>query len=170
MNIAINLLALLHLQYELTEGTLKDIKRDDPPMSVVGKFLEELFTNHQLPTRLDPPSLLRPRSLTSLSLSHDFTQLLHYCPAFTQGQLIQMVVKISSGVPEAFEVFRCHPTTTEGELTLFLKRSAKHRLRSLVLEVNKLPFKLQEVKIHVYRHVYMKSLLCVLCNHVIYYL
>ena len=124
---------------------LKDIESDDPPMHVVGRFLALLFTNHKLPTRSEP-SLPRHRSLTSLSLSHDFTQLLHYCPGFTQGQLIQTVIGICSGIPEAFEVFHCRPTTTEGELTLFLKRSAKHRLRSLVLEVNRLPFKLQEVR------------------------
>ena len=133
---------LLCPQNEL-ENFLKGIG-DGPPMQVIGQFLELLFAGHKLPTRSRPYP----------PCPHN-TQFLHYCPGFTQGQLIQMVVGICSGIPEAFEVFHCRPTTTEGELTLFLNRAMKHRLRSLVLEVNRLPFKLQEVR----RFVYI-SLLC----------
>ena len=114
-------------------------------MHTIGEFLSIIFQEHSLPRRSDSAPLLRTRSLTVFSLSHDFTQLLHYCPRYSQSQLIQMLIGICSGVPEAFEVFRCRASTTEDELTLFLKRAARHSLRSIVLEVNKLPFKLQEV-------------------------
>ncbi len=114
-------------------------------MHTVGQLLDVLFSDHLLPRRSDSTPLLRTRSLTSLSLSHDFIQLLHYCPHYSQSQLIQVLVGICSGVPESFEVLRCRPSTTEGELSLFLKRAARHSLRAIVLEINKLPFKLQEV-------------------------
>ena len=121
------------------------ILEEKPPMQVVGQFLRTLLSTHQLPRRANSSPLMRSRSLTNYSLSHEFTQLLHYCPRYTQCQLIQTVIGICSGVPEAFEVFHCRSSTTEGELSLFLKRAARHSLRSIVLEVNRLPFKLQEV-------------------------
>ncbi len=141
----------------------KDVQNEEPPMHTIGKFLGILFWEHPLPRRSDSAPLLRTRSLTSFSLSHDFTQLLHYCPRYSQSQLIQTLVGICSGVPEAFEVFRCRQSTTEGELTLFLKRAARHSLRSVVLEVNKLPFKLQEVGVHCGTYIYS------LCIHVLIY-
>ena len=109
-------------------------------MEVVGQFLGDLFTaaDLQLPMRTSSSSNTRPSS-------HEFTQQLHYCPNYSQSQLIQTIVGICKGVPEAFELFHCQPSTTEEELSLFLKRAARHSLRSIVLEVNKLPFKLQEV-------------------------
>ncbi len=127
----------------------KSQKEEEPPMHTIGQFLGVIFYEHPLPRRSDSAPLLRTRSLTSFSLYNDFTQLLHYCPHYSQSQLIQTLVGICSGVPEAFEVFRCRASTTEGELTLFLQRVARHSLRSIVLEVNKLPFKLQEVGTHV---------------------
>lgn len=135
----------LYSQQEIG-NCLQDIETDDPPMQVVGKFLVLIFANHKLMTCSDS-SPTSPHHLTSLSLSSDVTQVLHSCPGFTQGQLIQMVIEICSGIPEAFEVFHCHPTTTEREMNLFLNRTVKHGLRSLVLEVNRLPFKLQEVRV-----------------------
>lgn len=72
--------------------------------------------------------------------------MLHYCPSYSQAELIQIIVSIYDGVPESFEVFRCRPSSTEEELSLFLKRVAKHPLQFLLLNVNHLPFKLQEVR------------------------
>ena len=118
---------------------------DKPPIQVVGEFLRTLFKAHKLPRRESSSALVRIQSVTSYSLSHEFTQLLHYCPHYSQSQLIQTVIGLCSGVPESFEVFRCRSSTTEGELKLFLQRAAYHSLRSIVLEVNRLPFKLQEV-------------------------
>ena len=113
-------------------------------MHVVGRFLELVFKNHSLPTRCGK-GLSQHWSVSQASFSSEPTQLLHYCPGYSQAQLIRKIVSIYSGIPEAFEVFRCHASSTEEELNLFLKQVAKYPLQYLVLEVNRLPFKLQEV-------------------------
>ena len=77
----------------------------------------------------------------------DFVQLLHFCPDYSQDRLVRVIVGLYNGVPESFEVFHCRPTTTEEELNLFLKRASKYPLQYLILEVNKLSYKLQEVSI-----------------------
>ena len=110
---------------------------DKVPMHVVGMFLDTVFNNHSLPKRCGE-NVFRHSSSES-------TQLLHYCPRYSQFQLIRLIVSIYNGVPEAFEVFHCHPSSTEEEIHLFLKRVAKHPLQYLILEVNRLPFRLQEV-------------------------
>ena len=113
-------------------------------MEVVGSFLEQLLVNHELPRR-SCMAIKRPRSASLLSGMPDGNQSLHYAPKYRQSQLVWLIISIYSGVPESFEVFHCRPTSTEEELSLFLERVAKQPLRYLVLEVNKLPFRLQEV-------------------------
>ena len=108
-------------------------------MHVVGTFLGMVFNNHSLPNRCGEN--------ISQHSSSDPTQLLHYCPKYSQLQLICLIVSIYNGVPEPFEVFHCHPSSTEEDIHLFLKRVAKHPLQYLVLEVNLLPFRLQEVRL-----------------------
>jgi hypothetical protein len=129
------------------------MKESNVPVKIVGAFLNSLFKDHSLPHRCHPIAsspLLSPRSVTgSLSLVQEFVQLLHFCPGYTQDRLICMIIGLYSGVPESFEVFHCRSNTTEGELNLFLKRAAKFPLQYLILEVNKLPYKLQEVHVHV---------------------
>ena len=131
------------------------MEENEVPVKIVGTFLNSLFEDHSLPHRCHPSSpLLRPRSITgSLSLVQEFTQLLHFCPSYTQDRLIRVIVGLYSGVPESFEVFHCRSNTTEGELNLFLKRAAKFPLQYLILEVNKLPYKLQEVHVHIYNNI-----------------
>ena len=63
---------------------------------------------------------------------------------------MRMIVEIYNGVPEGFAVFHCRPTTSAEELNLFIERMMHHSLPYLVLQVNRLPFKLQEVGMHVY--------------------
>ena len=127
------------------------MEETDVPVRIVGAFLNALFEDHALPHRCRPSSPLRPRSITaSLSLAQEFVQLLHFCPGYSQDGLIRVIISLYSGVPESFEVFHCRPTTSEEELNLFLKRAAKYPLQYLILEVNKLPYKLQEVCTCVY--------------------
>ena len=66
---------------------------------------------------------------------------------FTQSQLLQLIISIYGGVPEAFEVYHCRPTSTEEELRMFMnpRRATKRPFQYLILEVNKLPYRLQEV-------------------------
>ena len=118
-------------------------KSGESPMHVVGMFLETVFSEHSLPNRCGVG--LSQSSSFSQPSSPELSQLLHYCPGYSQAQLIHLIVSIYSGVPEAFEVFRCHPSSTKEELSLFLKRLARHPLKYLILGVNLLPFKLQEV-------------------------
>ena len=74
---------------------------------------------------------------------------LHYAPRYTQSQLLRLIAEIYDGVPESFEVFYCHPLTTQEELKMFMERIEYHPLPYLLLQVNKLPFNLQEVcKMH----------------------
>ena len=118
-------------------------KSDESPIHVVGMFLETVFSEHSLPNRCGV-GLSRSHTFSQLS-SPEVSHLLHYCPGYSQAQLIQLIVSIYDGIPEAFEVFRCHYSSTKEELSLFLERLAKHPLRYLILGVNLLPFKLQEV-------------------------
>lgn len=114
-------------------------------MHAVGEFLEVVFNDHSLLKYC----FSQPCSVSQHSFSEP-TQLLHYCPRYSQAQLIQLIVSIYNGVPEAFEVFRCHTSSTKEELSLFLQRVAKHRLQYLILDVNRLPFILQEVRMLYY--------------------
>ena len=125
----------------------KNIKSDNTPMHVVGEFLGIVFKNHSLPKRCGE-GLSWPHSVSRHSFTPEPSQLLHYCPGYSQAQLIRLIISIYRGVPEAFEVFHCHSSTTEEDFSLFLKRVAKHPLPYLVLEVNRLPFKLQEVCVY----------------------
>ena len=114
-------------------------------MHVVGEFLRMVFNNLSLPKRCGEGLF---QSLTFSQHSSEPSQLLHYCPRYSQAQLIRLIVSIYNGVPEAFEIFHCHPSSTEEELSLFLKRVAKHPLQYLILKVNQLPFKMQEVCVY----------------------
>ncbi len=62
---------------------------------------------------------------------------------------MRLIISIYGGVPEAFEVFHCRATTTEEELRLFLspQRATKRPFQYLILEVNRLPYPLQEVRV-----------------------
>ena len=74
--------------------------------------------------------------------------LLYTHTGFSQSQLLRLVISIYGGVPEAFEVYHCRSTSTEEEIRLFMnpKRATKRPFQYLILEVNKLPYRLQEVR------------------------
>jgi len=115
------------------------------PMHLVGAFLSALFGNSDLSTN----SLKHRRANTGLTrtLSQHSSHILHSCQHFTSSQLIRTIISVFGGVPEPFEVFHCRPTVTEEELRLFLnlKRTTKLPFQYLILNVNKLPYQLQEV-------------------------
>ena len=121
-------------------------------MEAVGSFLTNLFQvlNREifcpLPKRYDDdlaefshsPTLSPYPELT-------FVDVLHSALDFTQGELIGLVLRIYGGPPEPFELLHCDNYTTEDDVKLFIKRVCQHPRRYLVLEVNQLPFQLQEV-------------------------
>ena len=116
-------------------------------MYTVGKFLEALFKKHHLPSHPVIPTDSEHFSRT-MRVTHEPNNILHYCPSYTQCQLMQTVVGMFSVIPEAFQVLHCHASMSEEELSLFLSRAAKYLLHSIVLEVNRLPFKIQEVSMY----------------------
>eukprot|EP00731_Ephydatia_muelleri_P026772 Em0018g872a len=110
------------------------------PMLTISMFLSALLLNHSLPTRIKPMTSVAGR----MSISPECSQVLHSCPGFTQNELIPMILSIFGGVPEPFQIFRCQSSSTQEELDLFLQRAAEFPITHLILEVNKLPFQLQE--------------------------
>lgn len=117
------------------------------PIDIAGNFLDELFTLTskaaiQLPQRYSysPPPL-------SINSCKDICSTLHIALGFTQAQIIPLILSIYDGLPEAFEVLHCTTHTTEQDIKLFMKRVmiTKHARKYLVLEVDVLPFHLQEV-------------------------
>ena len=78
----------------------------------------------------------------------ELSQPLYPCSTYSQMQLLCLVLKIIfTEIPNTRNVLRCRTTTMEEELCLFLTRAKKKHSKYLVLNVNKLPFKLQEVGI-----------------------
>ena len=104
-------------------------------MPAVGHFLkllQERVENYMIPSSA---SIKR----------NEYTLMLHFGPNYNQTKLIQMIIGIYNGIPQPFEVFQCFAETSEEEVNLFMKRAARHPCHYLLLEVNNLPFKLQEV-------------------------
>ncbi len=120
-------------------------------MDAVGLFLQHLFDNGEV-------ELPKCRSSSSSGMPEldELPHVLHKAPGYNQNQLIRLIVEIYGGPPEAFEVLHCRPTTSEQELKLFIKRISKHPSRKyVILEVNSMPYQLQEVHMYVYQRVFM---------------
>ena len=111
-------------------------------MEIVGGFLGDLLHHSALPQR----SIKVFRPVKGSTHFTDGSQFLHCAPNYKQSQLVRLIISICDGVPESFEVFRCQTSTSQEQLGLFLERVEKQPLRYLIMEVNELPFTLQEVK------------------------
>lgn len=125
---------------------------ENTPIHTVGAFLSELFRNFELSSY--SLKKRRPSMPVLRSMSPQSTHILHSCQGYNQSQIVRLIISIYGGVPEAFEVFRCRPNTTKEEIYLFLnpKRATKRPFQYLIVEVNKLPYYLQEV--HTFIHTY----------------
>ena len=113
-------------------------------MEIVGGFLGDLLENHT-PPRRSPKVIRRLTNVGQFSNISDSNQFLHHAPKYRQSQLVRLIINIYGGVPESFEVFQCRGSSTKEELSLFMERVERRPLRYLILEVNQLPFGLQEV-------------------------
>ena len=131
---------------------------DASPMEVVGSFLSNVFqlynreSPHSLPKRYrDDLSQFSSSQMTPLSPQHEeeFVNVLHIALDFTHSELVGLVLRIYGGPPEPFEILHCKSSTTEEDVKLFMKRVHRHPRQYLVLEVNHLPFQLQEVETNV---------------------
>ena len=106
------------------------------PMLIVGQFLSIFLSNHSLPRK------------DAVNISSDFAEPLYSCPVHHSPlDFLTLILGIFCGIPEAYQVFRCKTYTTEYELARFLKRVKNCCNHYLMLDVNRLPFKLQEVYI-----------------------
>lgn len=125
-------------------------------MHTVGKLLKTLCSDpllvpHLLKQRSSCTSHFSSKPVFSPQTSQTSSPVvsnhyqLHYCPGYTPSQLMRMILEIYHGVPEGYAVLHCRPTTSAEELNLFIERMKHHRLPYLVLLVNQLPYKLQEV-------------------------
>ena len=114
----------------------------EEPMEAVGSFLKQLLFFHGKFSRI-PQSQLLSKTASLVCSSHT----LHFVPGCNQEGLIILLLSIYNGEPPApYTVFHCQSTTTEQDLRLFTDRIIQHHdSHYTVLEVNKLPFHLQEV-------------------------
>ena len=117
-----------------------DIKQQpvlgDNSMETVGEFLDIILENFKTPQRC-------AKMITPPPYGHNM--VLHHTPNYRQLQLVQLIISIYNGLPESFQVFHCHSNSTQEELNLFLQRIEMVPLTYLILEVNTLPYALQEV-------------------------
>ena len=104
-------------------------------METVGCFLKELQANVKYVLPLP-------------EVFHEFPLVLHCGSSYSQSEIILKIIGIymNNGLPQPFEVFHCSPETTEEDLHLFKKRVLEHCRHYLILQVNRLPFRLQEVR------------------------
>ena len=132
----------------LLKDTVLQENAQKSAMDVVGSFLDNIFSRDgvvecSLPMQCETISASQGQMLLS---SPQMASTFHSAPGFTQGQLIRFLLEVYGGSPNAFQVLRCTPVTVEQDLRLFMKRVVQHSMSQyLILEVNTLPFQLQEV-------------------------
>ena len=116
------------------------------PLRICGIFIDEMFKHSDMKYS-DKDRVMYPiSSRRSLSYSTQSVEVLHSALNFSQGELISVIISIYDGrLPQPYEFFRCHENTTTHELKLFLTRAINHPLTFMILGVNLLPVKLQEV-------------------------
>lgn len=119
---------------------------------VCGFFLDVLFKHSEI-AEYSPQKYKEESHLTSsvcfsqptLYFTHSM-EFLHSALDFSQEELISVIVNIYKGrLPQPYEFFRCDEKTTAHQLKLFITRAANHSLMFVILGVNLLSIKLQEV-------------------------
>lgn len=113
-------------------------------MEKVGEFLNILFNDHTFPTSF---SVMRGDFNDLHGVGTYLVHPLYSCPAYSQVDVIYLMLHVFSGIPEAYQVLNCKATTTVEELGLFLRRVEMYHTQYIMFNINKLPFKLQEVRI-----------------------
>ncbi len=109
-------------------------------MGIVGHFLDQLMERPKL-----AGSTLPRRISDAAQPPVQAGGILHIVAKYTQSHQIRLMIDVLRGVPESFDMFRCCPSTSEGELRLFMKRVKYYPRQYILLEVNQLPYHLQEV-------------------------
>ena len=114
------------------------------PMEVVGTFLHRLFSDYDMKRYALQPR--QPYRQPARLVSAQSSAILHSCHGLSRAQLMSLIINCYNGVPESFQLFRCHSSTTEDELNLFLNRVLNHPFQYMIIGVEKLPYQLQEVR------------------------
>ena len=121
-------------------------------LRICGIFMDEMFKHSDKvdcspQIYSDRDRLMHPvRGRRSLLYSTDSVEVLHSALNFSQGELISIIVSIyDERLPQPYEFFRCQEDTSIHELKLFLTRAINHPLTFIILGVDLLPVKLQEV-------------------------
>ena len=112
-------------------------------MTSVGSFFNQLFSQ-QGELELTDCSLPIRYINASVQL-HDKISILHSVPGYSLSQLLRFILGLYGGPPGAFEVLHCKSGIAEQDLRLFMKRVIQHPRQYLILEINRLPYQLQEV-------------------------
>ena len=104
------------------------------PIDAVGNFLQLALPDTEIPNRAGVVMTFSNRS-----------QVLHLCHGYSHDYLIRMLLSIYKGFPESYQVLICRPCLSEEDIHLFLKRILNFPSLYVVLQVNSLPIRLQEV-------------------------
>ena len=112
------------------------------PMLVVGTFLNTLLHDHILPQHLSFAESSLNKSQDGNALK---TQFLFSCSLYSQSNLVSFILDHFNSIPAAYHIMRCNGSTTKEDLSLFLKRVEMQPNKYMMLNVDLLPFKLQEV-------------------------
>ena len=125
---------------------MQQAKDASVPLRICGIFMDEMFKHSDMKYS-DKDWVMYPiGSRRSLSYSTQSVEVLHSALNFSQAELISVIISIyHERLPQPYEFFRCHQNTTTHELKLFLTRAINHPLTFMILGVNLLPVKLQEV-------------------------
>lgn len=145
-------------------------------MLVVGNFLDSLLKDYSLPLHsptISPLVMSIPKHHLGETTSK---QSLFFCSSSCDVKYLLYILEIFGYIPETYQILRCQMTTSEEELDLFLKRAQIHPNHYLILDINKLSFKLQEVStiftfFHMISCVLFKKSLCMVnsCTHSLFH-
>ena len=122
---------------------LESVLESSPAMEAVGSFLHKLITEHEMAKYA--LKVRHPYRQLSRSISSQASTILNLCHTLSPAQLLALIVNSYNGVPESFQLLRCHSSTSEEELQLFLNRVVQHPYQYMVIGVEKLRYDLQEV-------------------------
>ena len=107
-------------------------------MESVGRFLTSLFASKVV----DVNAIALPKRIHQQSDSGAFV---HIGTEYNQNQLIRLILKIFQGVPAPHSILSCRLSTNEEDLKLFMERTVAFPGHYLILNVNQLSYRLQEV-------------------------
>ena len=144
MHIEIQLCTYYYLNFVFTQNKLADIPLSENPMEVVGIYLDKI---------------VNPEILKQFYLPKRFKQpvvpglILHVTQEYSQLELIKLIISECKGIPESYDILFCMPMSTKEEIQSFMKRVKMASQRHMfILEVNNLPYSLQEVPAILFRN------------------